>query len=398
MSVQFAAPEKGSRVAFYDLYNPNWFAGENYQINLFLALRSLDKSEQPKITLVTPYRKHHSSSQYADQLLLYQKRSRLQLFFTKIQSYLTEKSQQDQESRLSRMLRDRNVECLFLKGLPGGIFQLPMLSWIADFQFLRMPDMFSEEEVEERVKTVTLVAKQASAIVVSSQDSRSDFGAFAPDALHKAHVLSFVAHVPQSVYGIKTASVCEHYHLPERFFYLPNQFFKHKNHRVVVEALKLLKKTHPQIVVVCTGKGSDFRHANYYEELQKEIADFELGAQFIHLDVVPQEHVYQLMRQSLALLQPSLFEGWSTSVEESKSLGKTVILSDIPVHREQEPPEGLYFDPFQPEQLAQILLKVYSNKSPGPDLSLEAQARQNLLPRMQQFGRAFMQIVKDSIY
>lgn len=397
MSNPFASSEKAPRIAFYDLYNPNWFAGENYQTNLFIALRSLEKREQPRITLVTPYRRHHGSVHYVDQRLLYRKRSRLQLFFTKVYSRLTGNSQKEQESRLSSLLRNKNVDCLFLKGLPGGDFRLPMLSWIADFQFLRMPGMFSPEEIEDRVKTITLVAKQANAIVVSSQDSCSDFGAFAPQALHKAHVLSFVAHVPQNVYGGETASICQRYRIPEHFFYLPNQFFKHKNHRVVIDALKLLKKEHPQIVVVCTGKGSDFRHESYYEELQKEIIDFDLKTQFIHLGVVPQEHVYQLMRQAIALLQPSLFEGWSTSVEEAKSLGKNVILSDIPVHREQEPPEGIYFHPSQPEQLAQVLLDVYSTKPSGPDLPLEALARQNILPRMQKFGRTFMQIVSNFI-
>ncbi|MEW5817053.1 MAG: glycosyltransferase family 1 protein [Spirochaetota bacterium] len=397
MNRQFTSPERVIRIAFYDLFNPNWFAGENYQKNLFVALRSLEKSEQPRITLVTPHRRRRESSRYADQLLSYRETSRLQFFFTMVQNRLMGKSQEVRESRLSRVLRDKNVDCLFLKGLPGDNFQLPTLLWIADFQFLRMPEMFSAEEIDQRVKTATQVAKSGNAIIVSSRDSRSDFASFAPTTLHKAHVLSFVAHVPEDIYNIKTISICKKHQIPEKFFYLPNQFFKHKNHRVIIDTLKILKKKHPEIVVVCTGKGSDFRHKNYYEELKKEIVDFELEDQFIHLGVVPQEHVYQLMRQSIALLQPSLFEGWSTSVEEAKSLGKAVILSNIPVHREQKPPEGIYFDPYQPEQLAQILLEVYANKPPGPDLSLEALARRDLLPRMQEFGRTFMQIAKSAI-
>ena len=61
--------------------------------------------------------------------------------------------------------------------------------------------------------------------------------------------------------------------------------------------------------------------------------------------MLPRAHVFRLMRQSLAVLQPSLFEGWSTSVEEAKSVGKRMILLDIPVHREQDPPRALFFDP-----------------------------------------------------
>ncbi|TIN29445.1 hypothetical protein [Mesorhizobium sp.] len=34
------------------------------------------------------------------------------------------------------------------------------------------------------------------------------------------------------------------------------------------------------------------------------------------------------------LLKPSHIEGWSTTVEEAKSLGTPMLLSDIPLHRE----------------------------------------------------------------
>lgn len=45
--------------------------------------------------------------------------------------------------------------------------------------------------------------------------------------------------------------------------------------------------------------------------------------------------VYALMRFSVRVINPSLFEGWSSAVEECKSVGKRLVLSGIPVHREQ---------------------------------------------------------------
>ncbi len=38
---------------------------------------------------------------------------------------------------------------------------------------------------------------------------------------------------------------------------------------------------------------------------------------------------------STALINPSQFEGWSTTVEEAKSLGVKMLLSDLEVHKEQ---------------------------------------------------------------
>ena len=45
-----------------------------------------------------------------------------------------------------------------------------------------------------------------------------------------------------------------------------------------------------------------------------------------------------------ALLNPSRFEGWSTTVEEAKAVGTPMLLSDIAVHREQAP-QARFFAP-----------------------------------------------------
>ncbi|MEW6402816.1 MAG: glycosyltransferase, partial [Chloroflexota bacterium] len=113
---------------------------------------------------------------------------------------------------------------------------------------------------------------------------------------------------------------------------------------------------------------------------------------------VPEEHLYQLMRRSLAILQPSLFEGWNTSVEEAKSLGKTVILSDIPVHREQSPPGARYFHPDDASTLAKILIDIYAQGKPGPDLQMEEQARHNMSERVRAFAQAFDAIVEQAFH
>lgn len=376
------------RVAFKNLYNPAWVAGENYLVNLFLALKSLDKSEQPEIILVSSEENHHALDEYVDCVLPFE---------TDPETYKRVRGLpwKTQEAYFSQFLQQNGVDCLFLKGSAGKGYVLPVLSWIADFQFLRLPEMFSSKEIEKRIKIISQAAKYSDRIIVSSQDAQSDFEKFSPKHASKTRVLPFVAHVPERVYNLNPASVCELYGLPERFFYLPNQFFKHKNHQVIIDAMTLLKEKSSHIVVVCTGHGDDFRHLGYYESLMREIAHRKLESQFVHIGLVPQEHVYLLMRQSLAVLQPSLFEGWSTSVEETKSLGKSVVLSDIPVLREQNPPHGIFFDPHQPEQLAHILIEMHLHGHPGPDISLEELARNDLRSRSREFGRRFMRIVEE---
>jgi glycosyltransferase involved in cell wall biosynthesis len=61
------------------------------------------------------------------------------------------------------------------------------------------------------------------------------------------------------------------------------------------------------------------------------------------------------MRYAQAVIQPSLFEGWSTVIEDAISLQVPVIASNLPVNIEQLGTDGKYFDPLNPEELAEII-------------------------------------------
>ncbi|NEQ25188.1 MAG: glycosyltransferase family 4 protein, partial [Microcoleus sp. SIO2G3] len=100
---------------------------------------------------------------------------------------------------------------------------------------------------------------------------------------------------------------------------------------------------------------------------------------------------------SLAVLQPSFFEGWSTTVEEAKSLGKRMILSAFSVHREQNPPQSVFFNPHEPQSLADALVRAFEENKPGPDYELEQLTRQQLSTRTKEFGRVFIEVVKEVI-
>ncbi len=151
--------------------------------------------------------------------------------------------------------------------------------------------------------------------------------------------------MPPDVYDDDPAWICDEYYLPERFVYLPNQFWVHKGHRLVIEALAQLRASQPDVRVVCTGNTADHRDPMYFGELLAEVSRRGVRDNFVVLGWVPQAHIFHLMRQAVAVLQPSRFEGWSTTVEETKSVGKSMILSDIPVHREQAPAGGALLRP-----------------------------------------------------
>ena len=103
---------------------------------------------------------------------------------------------------------------------------------------------------------------------------------------------------------------------------------------------------------------------------------------------------FKLFRRAAAVIQPSLFEGWSALVEDARTLGKRIYVSDIPVHREQQPTDGVFFHPDRPEELAELVARDWPDLKPGPDLVRESEAHVQQRSRALAFARAFHQIVK----
>jgi len=75
-----------------------------------------------------------------------------------------------------------------------------------------------------------------------------------------------------------------------------------------------------------------------------------------YLGVVSEKELYSLMYYSLSLINPSLFEGWNTSVMQAKSLNKSIILSDIDTHVEQKSKNFFYFKSNNLNSLCNVIL------------------------------------------
>ncbi len=296
-----------------------------------------------------------------------------------------------------------------LRALPGGFADVvfpeqflvgrrtAVISWIPDFQFVHLPEMFSSEQIAHLSAKFTQVSRRATLVVLSSHDARKDFCSFAPRFASKARVMSFVAHTPKGLYDVDSAAVVDRYNLPRKFIYLPNQFWKHKNHIVVIEALRILKGKGIAPFLVLTGNPCDVRNPLHFAELLQKASVWGVRDQMALLGLVPHDDVYSLIRQSICVLNPSFFEGWSTSVEEAKTVGKSVLLSDLPVHREQDPPAACFFDPCNADELADKMARFWASVSPGPDDALETLARGNAAARMRAFAHTFVRIAQEAV-
>jgi glycosyltransferase involved in cell wall biosynthesis len=89
--------------------------------------------------------------------------------------------------------------------------------------------------------------------------------------------------------------------------------------------------------------------------------------QFHVLGNVPEAERNWLLSNCLAVFQPSLYEGWSTTIEEAISFGKLVLASSIPPNLEQlsDYPPKFFFDPNNENSIISCLSHLTSNTAPN---------------------------------
>lgn len=376
---------KMKRVGFISSVSKEWMGGLNYFTNLLFAISSLEKKEIEVFVFVgknTDYEIKNMFKRYATVVehSMFDRKS-FPWFLSKIENKLLKTNY-----LLENILKKYNINILSHTSRVN-LKSCKTINWIPDFQHLHLPEMFSKKEIKQRNNFFLDLIRYSDRIILSSYDALNDFKSFAPKYLHKASVLQFVSQPNVKYYNFQHTDIkilLDKYQIPQEFFYLPNQFWIHKNHMLVFEAVKKLVDENFDICLVCTGYLKDYRSTNYINTIRKFIKTHNLENNIRLLGLVDYEDVFKLIKCSKAVINPSLFEGWSSTVEECKSVSKNMILSDLNVHKEQYP-NALFFNRYNIESLKKIL-KDYNYMKTSDSTS-------NLKSRTESFAQKYVNIL-----
>jgi glycosyltransferase involved in cell wall biosynthesis len=231
-----------------------------------------------------------------------------------------------------------------------------LLVWYPDFQYRYYPELFPSEELAGRKRQWDFLVRRAQGFLMSSDwvahDARKN-----PETAGKLHVCGTPPPTfSGSMLEISSEETRSRYHLPERFFLGCNQFWQHKNHLLVLRALKDLRQrgeTPP--VVAFTGRPYDYRNPNVLSDILGYVAKNGLHEHCRILGLVPRSDQVALIRAAEAIIQPSRYEGRDLISEEAWLLGTPLLYSDIPVHREMNIPGGAFFPVDGASELANLL-------------------------------------------
>ena len=273
-------------------------------------------------------------------------------------------------------LRSAGVDVVFeLITFHGTRFGLPVLAWIPDFQHHMMPEFFPRKERIKRNIDYWLRLNCRRDVVLSSRAARSDMKSFCRTPRARIHVLPFAV---QPLANVKQSGIREtltRHSIERPYFFLPNQFWRHKNHCAAVDAAALASQSNPELLLVMSGLALDPRDDNHASQLIHRISDLVASGNVMMLGIISNSDLLHLIAGARAVINPSLFEGWSTTVEEAKALGTPLLLSSLSVHHEQAP-SATFFDPYKPQELAEHMLRLLKMPSERSEDRIE-RARQS---------------------
>jgi glycosyltransferase involved in cell wall biosynthesis len=333
-------------------FNPVWMGGIIYILNLIKTLNYLEDNEKPEIYLFyrSDLKEYAKKIDYSYINLI--KWNFPRVYTGYIKSWISHKN-----IFISDIISTYNLNGIYpLHDFPLRTrSRTKVVSWYADLQHEYYPEFFSFRKRFERKLRIRLILKNANDLVVSSQAVADDFNIFYKLRHEmKLHIFHFVS-VIDDFSSIKIGEIRKKYKIPENYFMISNQFHKHKNHRVLLLAVARLKSKGAYIHLAMTGRFPDASHSSYMRELHSIINDHDLHSQISFMGIIPRDEQLLLMKHSQAVIQPSLFEGWSTVIEDAISLQVPVIASSLPVNIEQLGSAGNYFEPHDDKRLSEIL-------------------------------------------
>lgn len=365
-----------------------WIGGAIYIENLLSILSVLPDLERPEIQLSILSNPHTHTAQRLAYMSIVKKLTEGETFLTRLQNFMKKK-----------FSPDKLYEDLWFPAFEKHPTGRNELYWIPDFQHFFLPHLFSKEELIIRNNRYATIASSNGLVLLSSYTALNTYRQRYPNALAKPRVWSFCScltrNSPDAYKDVKTR-----YNLPSKFIYIPNQFWKHKDHITAFKAVKILRDRGMNISLICTGFQEDYRNPAYFSSLVEYIEKHSLHEQIRLLGVIPRSDQVEVFRMAAAILQPSLFEGWSTVIEDAKALGRPIIASETDIHREQliEAVDSVFFfHASDSDDLADCLSAIWPTLQSGPNIEQEHMAAEHVSARQIQLAYQFINIAREAI-
>ncbi len=252
------------------------------------------------------------------------------------------------------------------------------------------PEVSMHGEWERREYLYKNVCENADAILVDSRVGKEDVLKFYEVKPERVHILPFVP--PSYLNTTCTVDIKRKYHLPDKFIFYPAQFWQHKNHIGLLEALSILRKNKGlNIPAVFVGS-----KRNAYKEVKARTSDLGLSDLVFFLGYVSDEDMVGLYKTAHALVMPTFFGPTNIPQLEAFLLGCPVMTSDLRGIREQVGNAAILVNPISVESIAKGIERIWFDEELRNELIQKGHARSASWTQ-EHFNEAFRSVI-DKVF
>ncbi|OGN10641.1 MAG: hypothetical protein A3J46_05540 [Candidatus Yanofskybacteria bacterium RIFCSPHIGHO2_02_FULL_41_11] len=272
------------------------------------------------------------------------------------------------KGEVQRFLDKKRINLMFFPSgtmYPAGLKNIKTVTTVFDLQHEYFPNNFSNAYLARR-RTDTAYASHNSdrIIAISEFTKRSIVEKYEinPDKI----IVIYLA--PQQEKDSRPSLSG----LPANFIFYPAAIWLHKNHRILIEATKVLKSKFPNLHLVFTGMT---KSKKIKEELYALTEAYGLTDRIHFFGFVPDEDMPSIYKQAKALVYPSSFEGFGIPLVEAFKFGTPVIAADNSSISEVVGGAGILFKTGDLGMLTKGIERILSDDSLRGDLIKKGRER-----------------------
>ncbi|HEV7665731.1 MAG TPA: glycosyltransferase family 1 protein [Chloroflexota bacterium] len=231
---------------------------------------------------------------------------------------------------------------------------LPLVATVYDLQHVAHPEFFSRDQRLNRDAHLRDVCERAEGIACLSDFVRQTLlDCFAPAAervvtIHLGLLQDFHADTTPDLTDAVDALGLQR----SAYLLYPANFWPHKNHRRLFEALRQFRNERPGLGLrlVCTGAPSDA-----LGEVRACATELLGLSTVVFPGYLPAAGLQQLLDGCVAMIYPSLYEGFGLPIVEAMARGKPVLCSDVASLPEVAGDAATYFHPTTTDSISDAI-------------------------------------------
>lgn len=133
----------------------------------------------------------------------------------------------------------------------------------------------------------------------------------------------------------------------------------HKNFETLIDALARLREWGHRVKLFTTTSREQTSDTEEYNALRRRADAQGVAEDWSEMGYVPYRHLHSIYRAADIYAFPSFTESFGHSLVEAMATGLPIVAADMPVNQEVCGPAGRFFSPFDADQCATLIEKLF---------------------------------------